>query len=250
MDTFRHLFSHRTHHNYIKTRGSDHDDGNDDPAQQRESDTHSFLKPNSSTRHLASNFRSTFLGLFLVIGILVLTGSAWTRLQHQLEQIQAELSTSTRQKLPPFSKNCGTSPSEARSRGCRFEMHNFAWVPSECYDHELGDEWDSNLNWGFSRSANDSTDTDEHFVAEARAGNVSAAWVPWRQHMAHCALILKKYLRSVSHDRPMDNFTANWNHAKHCTDMMLKRDIDPMMYNSLLHVKYPACDYAWRPRIA
>lgn len=63
--------------------------------------------------------------------------------------------------------------------------------------------------------------------------------------MAHCDLILKKYIRSVMYFRPMDNWTANWEHNEHCANMMTRYDVEPFFYNSLLHLKFPVCDYAW-----
>lgn len=244
MDILKSLLGRQAHHKYSKTSGYDHDDGDDEATQERKYNNNS----ESGSIHMTSSLKPIFLGLSLVIGTLILTGTAWTILQHQLVHIEASCSTPSQQqqKPPPFSKNCGNTPSTARSQNCRFEIHNFAWVPPECYDDALGNEWDSNPNLAFSRSANDSSDTDAQFTAECRAGNVSEAWVPWRQHMSHCALILKKYLRSVEGGRPMDNWTSSWSHAEHCTDMMLKRDVDMDLFNSLLHVKYPQCDYAWR----
>jgi hypothetical protein len=142
--------------------------------------------------------------------------------------------------------DCGTSAEEARKRGCRFEMHNFAWVPPQCYDEELGREWDSHTRWEFSWAANDSSATNTSFVEQCRAGDVEAAWVPWSQHMAHCSFILKKYLRSVMFDRPMDNWTSSWHHNEHCTNMMAVPDVNYHLFNSLLHLKFPDCDYSWK----
>eukprot|EP00249_Psilotum_nudum_P027933 c36202_g1_i1 orf=1-456(+) len=36
---------------------------------------------------------------------------------------------------------CGTTPEEARSRGCIFEVTLSLWVPEECYDRELEEEY-------------------------------------------------------------------------------------------------------------
>lgn len=145
----------------------------------------------------------------------------------------------------PFN-HCGTTPEEARKRGCLFEMHNFAWVPPLCYDEELSQDWNSYKGWEFSWAANDSSATSASFVQDCRNGNIEAAWVPWYQHMAHCSFILKKYLRSVMFDRPMDNWTSDWHHNEHCTNMMARLNVNPYFFNSLLHLKFPVCDYAWK----
>lgn len=142
--------------------------------------------------------------------------------------------------------HCGTTAEEARKRGCLFEIHNFAWVPPQCYDDELGQDWNSYNGWEFSWAANDSSATNESFVQQCRNGDVEAAWVPWYQHMAHCSFILKKYLRSVMFDRPMDNWTSNWHHNEHCTNMMARPNVNPNLFNSLLHLKFPVCDYSWK----
>lgn len=145
----------------------------------------------------------------------------------------------------PFN-HCGTTAEEARKRGCLFEIHNFAWVPPQCYDEELGQDWNSYNRWEFSWAANDSSATNASFVQQCRAGDVEAAWVPWYQHMAHCSFILKKYLRSVMFDRPMDNWTSEWHHNEHCTNMMARPNVNPYLFNSLLHLKFPVCDYSWK----
>ncbi|EME82691.1 uncharacterized protein MYCFIDRAFT_121939, partial [Pseudocercospora fijiensis CIRAD86] len=157
-------------------------------------------------------------------------------------QLRTRLSQSSvdRRKIPVPLHHCGNTPDEARKLGCRFELHNFAWVPAECYDDVLGDDWDSHDTWSYSRSIN-ANDTDDEFVAECRAGNVNDAWMPWWQHMAHCDLIMKKYMRSVAFQRPMDNWTSSWEHYQHCSRMLARFDMDPLLYNSHLFLKFPTC---------
>ncbi|CZT10170.1 uncharacterized protein RAG0_14709 [Rhynchosporium agropyri] len=43
---------------------------------------------------------------------------------------------------------CGNTPEQASSRGCKFEMQNLAWMPEECYDAELAEEWNQ-MPWQF-----------------------------------------------------------------------------------------------------
>ncbi|PVH91310.1 hypothetical protein DM02DRAFT_546082, partial [Periconia macrospinosa] len=143
----------------------------------------------------------------------------------------------------PHISQCGSSPEEARSLNCRFELHNFAWVPPECYDTELADEWDRAETWQFSRNDNG---TDPITKQEALRGDLPEAWVPWGQHLAHCALIWKKYKRSVMFNRPMDNWTSSYMHTAHCATNLIRWDLDPSSFNSRLHLKFPVCDYRWR----
>lgn len=44
---------------------------------------------------------------------------------------------------------CGSTAAEARERGCRFAMVNQAWLPDECFDEELEEEYKSENRWRF-----------------------------------------------------------------------------------------------------
>jgi hypothetical protein len=141
--------------------------------------------------------------------------------------------------------NCGASPHEALERNCRFELHNFAWVPPECYDEEISKEWYDNYDWPMS------LDRDGQQIVskeEAQKGNVSAVWVTWPQHVTHCGLVWRKYHRSVMLDRPMDNWTNSYFHTNHCGEMMVKWDYlrNASAGFDVLHLKFPTCDYSWK----
>ncbi|GKT50026.1 uncharacterized protein ColSpa_10207 [Colletotrichum spaethianum] len=143
-------------------------------------------------------------------------------------------------------ESCGTTPGEARARGCLFELHNFAWVPPACYDHELADTWDADDGWLFSHNM-EGTDLIPKEVA--LRGELPAAWVPWSQHLAHCALIWRKFQRAVSFGWPMDNWTSSYSHTDHCATNLIRRDLEEASFNSLLYLKYPTCDFRWRTPI-
>lgn len=143
--------------------------------------------------------------------------------------------------------HCGTTAATARALGCRFELHNFAWVSPECYDEELSREWDKQA-WGFART-NETPPAEDMIPQEvAMRGELTHAWVPWSQHMAHCALIWKKFHRAVALNRPMDSWTSSYNHSEHCANMLIDWELAswPDLYNSDLHLKFPICDYEWR----
>lgn len=142
-------------------------------------------------------------------------------------------------------RDCGGSPDEARARGCRFELHNFAWIPPECYDEELSQEWYDKYDWPMTH---DRYGQQVISKEEAQKGNIAAAWVTWPQYVTHCGLIWRKYHRSIIYNRPMDNWTNSYFHTNHCGEMMVKWDL---LKNSscgleILHLKYPTCDYSWK----
>jgi hypothetical protein len=149
----------------------------------------------------------------------------------------------------PRITHCGSTPAEARALGCKFEVHNFAWVPPDCFDDQLAAEWDADPSWAFSRNMTaqpNISPPDLYTREEGESGDLQHAIVPWRQHVAHCAFIMRKYQRSVMMNRPMDNWTYSYHHTSHCADNFLRWDIDPWNYNSVLHLKFPECDYRWQ----
>ncbi|KAK2007415.1 hypothetical protein LZ32DRAFT_622193 [Colletotrichum eremochloae] len=137
---------------------------------------------------------------------------------------------------------CGHTPDEAIARGCRFESHNFAWTPPDCYDQELDDLWNEK-NWGYSRNAEG---TDLLSKDEVLEGKLSWAYVTLNQHMSHCVLIWQKYQRAVMQDLPADNWTSSFPHTYHCGHMMVQWDLNHSEYNSILYTKYVSCNYDWK----
>lgn len=112
---------------------------------------------------------------------------------------------------------CGTTPEEARARGCFFEMTLSLWVPEECYDRELEAEYLSDPDLVYYR--------DIHFTQvvpfdEVKRGEVYAWFVPWEHHIRHCSFALKKFHRAAARGGKLDGYVLNYNHTLHCIDMM------------------------------
>lgn len=134
---------------------------------------------------------------------------------------------------------CGSSPSEARSRGCHFDIISFAWFPEECYDSELSDEFDHFTEWKWWLDPN-ATHPISH--AEAMTGEYTGLYVNWEYHLRHCTAMWKKLHRAVlgkgkvvinSYIRPIE-------HTEHCEKMLLKpRGISFKEINTIILVKYP-----------
>ncbi|PSN59927.1 hypothetical protein BS50DRAFT_475036, partial [Corynespora cassiicola Philippines] len=128
---------------------------------------------------------------------------------------------------------CGSTPEEARALGCRFESHNFAWTPPDCYDEALNARWDSK-DWGYSRNPEG---TDMISREEVLQGDLKWAYVTLNQHMSHCVLIWQKYQRAVMFNRPADNWTTSFPHTYHCGQFMVQWDLNHSEYNSILYTK-------------
>jgi hypothetical protein len=70
---------------------------------------------------------------------------------------------------------CGHSPHEARSRGCKFDIILYSWVPHQCYDPEIQEEYLSReFEWWRFQNA-----TDQVSQARAREGEEDILWLNW-----------------------------------------------------------------------
>jgi hypothetical protein len=83
---------------------------------------------------------------------------------------------------------CGNTPEEASSRGCKFEMQNLAWMPEDCYDAQLSEEW-NNMPWQFW--------ADRHLQKPIPKSDVVTGFVPhvyvtYWQHKHHCMFMWHK----------------------------------------------------------
>lgn len=213
--------------------GLDHDSSNDDPKSR------TSMVTETKILWILTSLNLTILGLVLFGGHIVLQSHV------ALPSTHSSLSSSS-QEIPISITQCGTTPSEARARGCRFESNNLAWVPPECYDEQLSAEWDAQ-DWDYALNSSQ-TPVSKSKVLQ---GELEAVWVTWGQHIAHCALLVRKYQRAVMFNWPLDNWTSSYEHTAHCaksyTDWKLMAH--PQKMNAVVNLKFPTCGYEWKEGI-
>ncbi|QDS71058.1 hypothetical protein FKW77_008669 [Venturia effusa] len=61
------------------------------------------------------------------------------------------------------SRQCGSTPSEAKAKGCIFDPITYAWLPERCYDHKLADEWRKQNFKLYANRYGNVTKTEEEF---------------------------------------------------------------------------------------
>jgi hypothetical protein len=177
---------------------------------------------------------------FAILAVVVLGGA----MLRNKSQIAGTIDpTPSAPNMPIPITHCGNTPAEARALGCIFESNNLAWVPPQCYDRELGDEWDAK-QWLYAYGDNKEI-VRQDLVLE---GDFDYVFVTWGQHVAHCALMVRKFQRAVFHNWPMDNWTSSIAHTDHCAGSFVewKYMKAPDEMNAKVSLKYPVCDYRWQ----
>lgn len=186
--------------------------------------------------------RPVFLGLlifFLTVPALIVLGGVIFYCVWKPTLSQITISTDIRADF------CGASPAEARAAGCRFEVNNFAWLHPDCYDEELDKDWTSGPLAGDLEFWEEYGGKGVIPFDRVMAGDIKLVWVNTRQHRRHCLFVWEKYQRAAMNMRPMDNWTVDYLHTKHCINLLRdpKNETPDDMVSSYLTLKYPTCEY-------
>ena len=153
---------------------------------------------------------------------------------------------------------CGSSPSEARSRGCHFDVMSFSWLPTPCHDKELAEEFLSLRQWEWFATLpadNNQTDTFEDQHRDGRdevptavplevvqQGENERLYVTWRYHLYHCTYMWRKLHRAMQKGSPVDGYIGEYAHTEHCERMLLREvEVRLESVDTAIDVKFPTC---------
>jgi hypothetical protein len=119
--------------------------------------------------------------------------------------------------------DCGSTPEEARSRGCHYEPMQRAWIPPECYFEEPSDEYDVFRDRVWYQDTNLTIPAD---VEGLESGDVLLAYTRhW--HDEHCTYVLRKLALAVEMGKTMINSKpANIHHSNHCSHTIANRIVN------------------------
>ncbi|KAK3360542.1 hypothetical protein B0T25DRAFT_131253 [Lasiosphaeria hispida] len=149
------------------------------------------------------------------------------------------------QKPATKTLHCGNSTAEARARGCVFDPLATLWVPKPCYDEETNLAYRTSVDWyGY----NDPNGT-EMISVDEMSERVSPKfyYTTTREHAVHCAYMWQKqhlgYLRGGLY---LDDYSASFDHTRHCAEMLIKTtDQDPRelsLYTAKTRVSFTSCE--------
>jgi hypothetical protein len=133
---------------------------------------------------------------------------------------------------------CGTSPAEARSLGCQFDVMSFSWLPSACYDAELVGDFLALRNWEWF---NDTTRQHSIPKKEVLKGGLTHLFVTREYHHFHCTYQWRKMHRGMLKG-VIDSYIANYEHTAHC-EHMLTMEVPMNTTDTVIVMKFPKCYY-------
>lgn len=135
---------------------------------------------------------------------------------------------------------CGTTPAEARSKGCVFETMGFSWLPRECSNPTIEAEF-----LEFERTTlrywRDQNYTEEVPLDEVQRGDGPIFFVHQDYHRAHCAFLFKKMHKAIGTGQKVDGLVSPFHHTSHCVHMLLAGNDLHLHDVQVAFVKFPYC---------
>jgi hypothetical protein len=124
------------------------------------------------------------------------------------------------QHYKPVILDCGLSASEARSKGCKFDILSFGWQRPECFQEDLTNEFRNHTDWAFYR---DHRGNDRVSLEEVENGEAPTLWTTGEFHAVHCVYEFPQ-LRQGMLNGYLDGTLLSVDHTKHCLKLLLAQN--------------------------
>lgn len=119
-------------------------------------------------------------------------------------------------------KHCGNTSEQALMNDCVLDFIAGAWVPHQCYDAELEQEFLNLKDWHWYASEGGK---DELSIESIRkAGGPDPIYVSTECHWIHCLYTWKKLHRAKEMRKPIDTHIGAYKHTLHCADGLARYD--------------------------
>ena len=138
-----------------------------------------------------------------------------------VEHVEADINSPN--ELAGKILDCGGSPSEARAKGCVYDVMMQDWVPEPCYDAVLTERYLAEGNWTWYADGDGNTTISDE---EMRKGEHGSAWMSTSYHKAHCVFSWLKIIRALRNKRGISQELLSYDHVLHCSHGALKQRSD------------------------
>ncbi|KAM7186419.1 hypothetical protein V8F33_011812 [Rhypophila sp. PSN 637] len=140
----------------------------------------------------------------------------------------------------PSYQSCGHSPTEARAKGCTFDLMLSTWIPSSCADTAMMETYLSQGNYHYFLDKNRTEPMSEE---EARRGEYKVIWTEGEFHLAHCVYLMDMQIRSYKTGRPVEVGIFNHGHTMHCVNLTLGLEGEVRNRTTRLHALFGGCGF-------
>jgi hypothetical protein len=117
---------------------------------------------------------------------------------------------------------CGASTEEAKATGCVFDILAMAWIPPQCHDPKLVDDFRHERNWQYWADQDGTIELREDEL-HLRSGPDQLIWASLEWHLIHCNYEWQKMNRAMIVGRRIEPALSDIAHTKHCGMITLDR---------------------------
>jgi hypothetical protein len=123
---------------------------------------------------------------------------------------------------------CGKTIEDAIARDCSFDAYAAAWLPHECIDHELSNQFDQagpgqNGEWPYFLDTAGNSPINKSEVALQAGKPAVFVHTTHEWHIVHCQFYWRKLLRSKETGVIVEARYDRLGHVKHCGQVALSR---------------------------
>lgn len=136
--------------------------------------------------------------------------------------------------------NCGSSPAEARSRGCKYDMLSHAWQTSECYDEEISEGWRLSRNSTYYADSSYNATVPEEVVMQGEL----EVYVDQDYHTEHCPWMWRQMHRAYAVKGYIDDHLDKYEHTLHCQNVLMRTTLAEAL-KVRATILYPNCNSVW-----
>jgi hypothetical protein len=140
-------------------------------------------------------------------------------------------------------KDCGNSASEARERGCVFDVMMTGWVKEDCYNKAVSEEY---LLEGAFRFFSDPEATNEIPLDVIRLGEHTHMYTNDLHHRAHCVYVWKLQALALESQaqgkvKLIDSESYTYDHTVHCARILVNSIPSPPYSMNYGEVDFLSC---------
>lgn len=179
---------------------------------------------NSSANHHRKTMKqvwSTATGILAITAlVLAIVALASSPRAHKHEHDHHSLASDNPTPLTDTSTwlSCGSTSTEARAQGCRFDVMMSAWVHERCYDAELMEQTLSVERFTWFEDLAMTLPVSESVV---RLGNHHRLYTRPDFHYKHCAYVWLRQMRAWRGQAAIDDNSWGFEHTVHCAQSLL-----------------------------
>lgn len=203
-----------------------------------DSSTQPFLLEDSENKTRKSSHSNQLSGVILAVVIITtLLSTIGTIILFSIYS-HDRMSRSSSSAVMEQVLECGTSKEEAMARGCEFDIMNYAWTPTPCYNRTLSDQYWRQLVQDDIKFYEDASRSKSLSYQEILAAKHEYTFTSWKLHLKHCEYLIHRQLQSLTYATPVDNLMRNLSHAEHCLEEVRSpSDQDTVLYTGTTYLR-------------